>query len=122
MKQLKLEDNKMKARIPQGMGGGNMNAMLRQAQQMQENIAKLQEELETREYVTTAGGGVVEVTVDGKHQVKAIGINPEVVDPDEVDMLEDLLVAALNEAMRKVDETSETEMSKVTGGLNIPGL
>lgn len=111
----------MKARIPQGMGGG-MNNMLRQAQQMQENIKKLQLELEEREYVTTAGGGVVEVTVDGKHQVKAIGINPEVVDPEEIDMLEDLLVAAINEGMRKVDETSEAEMAKITGGLNIPGL
>lgn len=113
----------MKARIPQGMGGGgNMNNMLRQAQQMQENMQSVQAELETREYVTTAGGGVIEVTVDGKHQVKAIGINPEVVDPEEIEMLEDLLVAAINEGMRKVDETSESEMAKLTGGLNIPGL
>lgn len=113
----------MKARMPQGMGGGgNMNNMLRQAQMMQENIQKKQAELEEREYVTSAGGGVIEVTVDGKHQVKAIGINPEVVDPEEVDMLEDLLVAAINEAMRKVDETAETEMAQITGGLNIPGF
>lgn len=113
----------MKARMPQGMGGGaNMNNMLRQAQKMQEDIQTLQQELEDREYVTTAGGGVIEVTVNGKHQVKAIGLNPEIVDPEEIEMLEDLLVAAVNEAMRKVDEASEEEMSKVTGGLNIPGL
>lgn len=112
----------MKARMPQGMGGGNMNNMLRQAQQMQENIQKKQAELEEREYVTSAGGGVIEVTIDGKHQVKAIGINPEVVDPEEVDMLEDLLMAAINEGMRKVDETTETEMAQITGGLNIPGF
>ncbi len=113
----------MKARLPQGMGGGNnMNNMLRQAQQMQENIQKKQAELEEREHTTSAGGGVIEVTVDGKHQVKAIGINPEVVDPEEVDMLEDLLMAAINEAMRKVDETAETEMAAITGGLNIPGF
>lgn len=113
----------MKARMPQGMGsGGNMNNMMRQAQVMQENIQKTQAELELREYVTSAGGGVIEVTVDGKHQIKAIGINKEVVDPDEVEMLEDLLLAAINEGMRKVDETTETEMAKVTGGLNIPGF
>lgn len=112
----------MKARMPQGMGGGNMNNMLRQAQMMQDNIQKKQEELAEREYVTSAGGGVVEVTVDGKHQVKAIGINPEVVDPEEVDMLEDLLVAAINEGMRLVDETTETELAQITGGLNIPGF
>ncbi|MCC8023358.1 MAG: YbaB/EbfC family nucleoid-associated protein [Clostridiales bacterium] len=114
----------MKARLPQGMGGGggNRSIMLREAQQMPGEIQKVQQGLEAREYTTTAGGGVIEVTVDGKHQVKAIGINPEVVDPEEVDMLEDLLVAALNEAMREVDETTESEMSKVTGGLNIPGL
>lgn len=112
----------MKARIPQGMGGGNMNNMLRQAQVMQENIQKKQAELEEREYVTSAGGGVVEVTVDGKHQIKAIGINPEVVDPEEIDMLEDLLMAAINEGMRKVDETTEQEMAQITGGLNIPGF
>lgn len=113
----------MKARMPQGMGGGgNMNNMMRQAQQMQENIQKKQAELEEREYVTSAGGGVIEVTVDGTHQVKAIGINPEVIDPEEIDMLEDLLMAAINEGMRKVDEATETEMAQLTGGLNIPGF
>ncbi len=115
----------MKARLPQGMGGGspqNMQNMLRQAQKMQENIEKKQSELAEREYVVSSGGGMVEVTVTGKHEVKAIGINPEVVDPEDVEMLEDMLVAALNEAMRKIDEESERELQAVTGGLNIPGF
>lgn len=114
----------MKARLPKGVGGGpqNMQAMLRQAQQMQENIEKKKAELEEKEYVVTSGGGMVEVTVTGKHEVKAIGINPEVVDPEDVEMLEDMLMAALNEAMRKIDDDEESELASVTGGLNIPGL
>ncbi len=114
----------MKARLPKGMGGGpqNMQAMLKQAQQMQESIEKKKAELEDKEYVVTSGGGMVEVTVTGKHEIKAIGINPEVVDPEDVEMLEDMLMAALNEAMRKIDDDEETELAAVTGGLNIPGL
>lgn len=114
----------MKARLPKGMGGGpqNMQAMLKQAQQMQENIEKKKAELEEKDYVVSSGGGMVEVTVSGKHEIKAIGINPEVVDPDDVEMLEDMLMAALNEAMRKIDEDEERELTAVTGGLNIPGL
>ena len=114
----------MKARLPKGMGGGpqNMQAMLKQAQQMQENIEKKKAELEEKDYIVSSGGGMVEVTVSGKHEIKAIGINPEVVDPDDVEMLEDMLMAALNEAMRKIDEDEERELSAVTGGLNIPGL
>ena len=114
----------MKARLPKGMGGGpqNMQAMLKQAQQMQENIEKKKAEVEEKDYVVSSGGGMVEVTVSGKHEIKAIGINPEVVDPDDVEMLEDMLMAALNEAMRKIDEDEERELSAVTGGLNIPGL
>ena len=99
-----------------------MQNMLRQAQKMQENIEKKKSELAEREYVVSSGGGMVEVTVTGKHEVKAIGINPEVVDPEDVEMLEDMLVAALNEAMRKIDEESERELQAVTGGLNIPGF
>ena len=114
----------MKARLPKGMGGGpqNMQAMLKQAQQMQESIEKKKAELEDKEYVVTSGGGMVEVTVTGKHEIKAIGINPEVVDPEDVEMLEDMLMAALNEAMRKIDDDEEAELAAVTGGLNIPGL
>lgn len=114
----------MKARLPQGMGGGpqNMQNMLRQAQKMQENIEAKKAELEEKEYVVTSGGGMVEITVTGNHQIKSIGLNPEVVDPDDVEMLEDMLTAAFNEAMRKIDDETEREMEKVTGGLNIPGL
>lgn len=114
----------MKARLPQGMGGGpqNMQNMLRQAQKMQENIEKRKAELEEKEYVVSSGGGMVEVTMKGSHEVVAIGINPEVVDPEDVEMLEDMLVAALNEASRQIDEESKRELDSVTGGLNIPGL
>lgn len=114
----------MKARLPKGMGGGpqNMQSMLRQAQKMQENIEAKKAQLEEKEYVVSSGGGMVEITMMGNHEIKAIGINPEVVDPDDVEMLEDMLVAAFNEAVRQIDEESERELEKVTGGLNIPGL
>lgn len=114
----------MKARLPKGMGGGpqNMQSMIRQAQKMQEDIEAKKAELEEKEYVVTSGGGMVEITLKGNHEVKSIGLNPEVVDPDDVEMLEDMLVAAFNEAVRQIDEESERELEKVTGGLNIPGL
>ncbi|MGN0535641.1 MAG: YbaB/EbfC family nucleoid-associated protein [Eubacterium sp.] len=114
----------MKARLPKGMGGGpqNMQSMLRQAQKMQEDIEAKKAELEEKEYVVTSGGGMVEITLKGNHEVKSIGLNPEVVDPDDVEMLEDMLVAAFNEAVRQIDEEMQREMDKVTGGLNIPGL
>ncbi|HIY34866.1 MAG TPA: YbaB/EbfC family nucleoid-associated protein [Candidatus Eubacterium faecigallinarum] len=114
----------MKARLPKGMGGGpqNMQSMLRQAQKMQENIEAKKAQLEEKEYVVSSGGGMVEITMMGNHEIKAIGLNPEVVDPDDVEMLEDMLVAAFNEAVRQIDEESERELEKVTGGLNIPGL
>ncbi|MBQ7202973.1 MAG: YbaB/EbfC family nucleoid-associated protein [Eubacterium sp.] len=114
----------MKARVPKGMGGGpqNMQQMLKQAQKMQEQIEQKQEELKLKEYVVSSGGGMVEVTMTGDHEVKVIGINPEVVDPEDVEMLEDMLVAALNEANRQIDEEAEREMNAATGGLNIPGL
>ncbi|MCI5514417.1 MAG: YbaB/EbfC family nucleoid-associated protein [Eubacterium sp.] len=115
----------MKARLPKGMGGGgpqNMQAMLRQAQKMQADIEQKKAELDEKEYVVSSGGGMVEVTMTGSHQVKSIGINPEVVDPEDVEMLEDMLVAALNETIRQIDEEAERELDGVTGGLNIPGL
>ena len=114
----------MKARLPQGMGGGpqNMQNMLRQAQKMQESIEAKKAELEEKEYVVTSGGGMVEITVKGNREIQAVGINPEVVDPDDVEMLEDMLVAAFNEAVRQIEEESQRELEKVTGGLNIPGL
>lgn len=112
----------MKARIP-NQGGGRAD-MMKKLQQMQEDMERVQTECQEAEYTASSGGGAVEVTVSGAHAVKAIKIKPEVVDPEDTEMLEDMLIAALNEAMRKVDETTEREMSKVTGGMNlgIPGL
>lgn len=111
----------MKCRIPNS-GGGNMNAMLKQAQKMQEDMAALQEDLENREYTASSGGGLVSVTVDGKHLIKSIKINPDAVDPDDSEMLEDLVTVAVNEAISKAIKTAEDEMGAITGGLNVPGL
>ena len=106
-----------------GMGGmPNMNAMMKQAQKMQKQMAEMQEELEKREFETSAGGGAVTVKVNGKKEVMDIQIQPEVVDPDDVEMLQDLILAAVNEALRIADETVGREMSKLTGGLNLPGM
>ena len=104
------------------MGGGNMQQLARQAQKLQQQMTKLQEELEQREYEASAGGGMVTVKVNGKHEVLGIEIKPEAVDPDDVEMLQDLVLAAVNEALRQATETTEREMGKVTGGLNMPGL
>ena len=115
----------MKARLPQGMGKGpnqNMNQMLKQAQKMPEDMAVLQEDLENREYTASAGGGMVSVTVDGKHYIKSIKINPEAVDPEDVEMLEDFVTVAVNEAVGNAIKTAEQEMGAITGGLNIPGF
>lgn len=114
----------MKARLPKGMGGGpqNMQGMLRQAQKMQEDMAALQEDLDNREYDVSAGGGVVHVKITGKLEIKSIDIEPEIVDPDDIETLSDILVAAVNEAIKKVNETNSEEMSKVTGALNLPGM
>ncbi|MDR3645727.1 MAG: YbaB/EbfC family nucleoid-associated protein [Clostridia bacterium] len=115
----------MKARLPEGYGGsggGDMNGMLRQAQKLQEEMAKIQEGLEQQVYEITSGGGAVQVTIDGKKVIKSIHIRPDAVDPDDIEMLEDLLTAGVNEAIRKVEDTSSKEMEKVTGGLKMPGL
>ena len=112
----------MKARIPKGMGGGSMADMLKQAQKMQQDAAVLQEELEAREYTAVSGGGMVEVTVTGKHQLTSVKVKPEVVDPEDVEILEDMIMAAVNEAMRQADDTSTAEMEKLTGSMNLPDL
>lgn len=114
----------MKARLPEGLGRGpgNMQSMLRQAQKMQEDMARLQEDLDAREYTARSGGGAVTAVVDGKHRVKSLEIQPEVVDPEDTEMLADLVMAAVNEAIRQAVDTSESEMSKVTGGMNLPGM
>lgn len=112
----------MKARLPQGYGKQDMNQLMQQAQKMQENMQQKQAELEDTVYNVKAGGGMVEITMTGKHQITALKLNPEIVTPDDIEMLEDLVAAAVNEAVRTVDEKAETEMSAITGGMNIPGL
>ena len=105
-----------------GMGGmgGNMNNMLRQAQKMQQDMLKAQEELESKSYEASAGGGVVSAVVSGKKELTQVTIDPEAVDPDDVEMLQDLIVAAVNEAMRKASDDAASQMSRLTGGLNLP--
>ena len=114
----------MKANIPKGMGGGpgNMQAMLRQAQKMQEDAQRVQAELEETEYSATSGGGAVSATVNGKHDLVALTISPDAVDPDDAEMLADLVMAAVNEAHRSAAKDAEQKMGSVTGGMNIPGL
>ncbi len=114
----------MRANIPKGMGGGpqNMQAMIRQAQKMQEDMAVLQEELDAREYEIKAGGGAVTVKINGKKEILSIDISPEIVDPDDIETLSDILVAGVNEAIKRVEETNAEEMGKVTGSMSMPGL
>ena len=111
-----------KSRIPMGMGGGNMNNMIKQAQKMQQNMLKMQEELEQSEFEATSGGGAVSVKMSGKKELTAISIKPEAVDLDDVEMLEDLILTAVNEVIKKVDGAGAQKMSSITGGMNIPGL
>lgn len=112
----------MKVRLPKGMGGGpqDMNALMRQAQKMQEDMAAKQAELEEREYDISAGGGVVNVKINGKKEILSISLEPEIIDPDDKETLEDILVAAVNEAIKRVEDTNSDEMSKITG--SIPGM
>lgn len=112
----------MKVRIPNSGGPGNMNQMLKQAQKMQEDMTNLQSDLETREYSAVSGGGAVSVTVDGKHLIKSIKINPDIIDPDDAEMIEDLVTVAVNEAINNAIKTAENEMGAITGGLNLPGM
>lgn len=111
----------MRANYPKG-GPGNMNNMMKQVQQMQEDMANLQADLETREYDVSAGGGMVTVKINGKREILNIDIQPDIVDPDDIETLSDVITAAVNEAIKKVDTTSEAEMGKITGALNMPGL
>ncbi len=102
--------------------GGNMQQLARQAQKLQQQMEKVQADLEAREFEASAGGGMVNVKVNGKKEVLAIEIKPEAVDPDDVEMLQDLVLAAVNEALRIAGETTEQEMGKLTGGISMPGL
>ena len=104
------------------MGGGNMQQLARQAQKLQQQMTKMQEELEAREFEAAAGGGMVTVRVNGRKELLSVEIKPEAVDPDDIEMLEDLVAAAINATVKQVDETAEAEMGKLTGGMNIPGL
>jgi len=101
---------------------GNMNKMMKQVQKIQQDIARLQEELQERTVEATAGGGVVKAVANGKKELASIEIKPEAVDPDDVEMLQDLILAAVNEALQKAEQMVSQEMAKITGGLNIPGL
>ena len=103
--------------FPGGFGGGNMNNLMKQAQKLQKQMEDMQKEIETKEFEASVGGGAVVVKVNGKKEVSAINIKPEVVDPDDVEMLEDLVLTAVNEAMKKADEETSSKMGKLTGGM-----
>ena len=112
----------MRARIPKQGGAQDMNAMIRQAQKMQDKITELQEDIEARDFTASVGGGAVEVVVTGKKYIKSLTIKPEVVDPEDIEMLQDLVISAVNEAIANVEKVTEEEMTKVTGGVSLPGL
>ena len=112
----------MKVKIPNsgGFGGGNMQSMLKQAQKMQEDMQAKQAELEACEYEVAAGGGVVNLKINGKKEVLSVKLAPEIVDPDDIETLEDLIVAAVNEGIKKVESVSSEEMQKITGAMSLP--
>lgn len=115
----------MKARLPQGYGGGgasNLQQLARQAQKLQEQMSQTESELEEKEYSAASGGGTVKATVTGKMEVKSIEIKPEVVDPEDVDMLSDLILAAVNEALRAAATDKSEQMEKISGGVSMPGM
>ena len=115
----------MKARLPKGYGGGgtnNIQQLARQAQKIQDDMEAVSAELETKEYEAAAGGGAVKVTVTGKMELTKVEIQPEVVDPEDVEMLADLVMAAANEALRAASKEKEEKMDTISGGLNIPGM
>ena len=109
----------MKARIPGGQAGGQMN-MMKKIQEMQAQMEQKQAEIEQTEFVASAGGGAVEVTVSGAHEIKNIKMQPDVVDPEDIEMLSDLIMAAANEAMRKAEDAMEQAMNAAKGGFNLP--
>ncbi|MCQ2433815.1 MAG: YbaB/EbfC family nucleoid-associated protein [Oscillospiraceae bacterium] len=114
----------MKARVPkQFQGGGqNMDSMIHQAKKMQDQITALQEDIEQRTFEAAAGGGAVKVVLTGKKTIEAITLDPEMVKEGDVEMMQDLIISAVNEAINTVEETTEKEMSKITGGVALPGL
>ena len=112
----------MRAGKKPSMGGGGMQKQMQAMQQMQRKMEAVQAEIEAKEISTTAGGGAVTVTMNGKKELVKLDLKPEIVDPDDIEMLQDLIIVAVNEAIRQIDEIANTEMGKVTGGLGIPGL
>lgn len=114
----------MKARLPKGMGGGpkDMNGMIRQAQKMQEEMEAKQAELAEKEFTTSVGGGMVEITMTGNREVKNIHLKPEVVDPEDIEMLEELLQAGFNQIVKEIETATNAEMDAITNGLSIPGM
>jgi DNA-binding YbaB/EbfC family protein len=105
-----------------GFGGGNMAKMMKQVQKMQADMGKLQDQLGEMTVEATAGGGAVKIVISGKQEVKEIVLDPEILNPEEQEMVQDLLLAAFNEALRKSQDLAAQEMSKITGGLKVPGL
>ena len=114
----------MKARLPQGMGGGpqNLNAMMRQAQKMQADMESKQQELQAKEYDISAGGGAVQIKINGKKELLSLQISEAIVNPEDIETLQDILIAAFNEAIKTVEAESADEMGRIAGSLNIPGL
>lgn len=114
----------MKARLPQGYQNSapNMNQMVRKAQKMQEDIGKIQEELAVKEFTKQVGGGAIELVMTGDKQLKSVAIKPEVVDPEDIEMLQDLIISGVNEILKEVDDYGAAEMEKVTGGVSFPGF
>lgn len=114
----------MKSRVPKQFHGGgqDMNSMIHQARKMQDQITALQEDIEQRTFNASAGGGAVSVTLTGKKTLQSIELKKEVVDPEDIEMLQDLIISAVNEAVNNIEETTENEMSKITGGVALPGL
>ena len=114
----------MKARLPQNNGGGvaNMQQLAQQAQRIQEQMEEITDELDVKEYTESSGGGAVTVTITGKNEIKSIVVKPEVVDPDDIEILTDMIIAATNEALRKATDEREERMSALSGGLSIPGM
>jgi len=111
----------MKGKMPGGMPG-NMNQMMKQVQKMQRDMEKTQQELEEKTYESSAGGGTIHVKVSGKKELKEITLDPSIVDPDDVEMLQDLIMVAVNEALKTAETEIAKEMGKITGGMNIPGM
>ena len=114
----------MKSRLPQGYGGGpsNMQSMMKQAQKMQEDMAALQEELDAKEYEIKAGGGVATVRINGKKEILSLDLVPEIVDPDDIETLSDIIIAGVNQAIKTVEDENSKAMSSITGSMSLPGL